>query len=72
MLSSGSYWAWALVLIVTGVILMGCKDAGSVCLFSRMSGVITLDGKPVANARLVRTVQLSKKQEDENSSDNKE
>lgn len=34
---------------------MTLGDIGKVCLFSAISGVITLDGKPVANARLVRT-----------------
>ena len=34
---------------------MSLGEAGKVCLFSAMSGTITLDGKPVANARLVRT-----------------
>jgi len=34
---------------------MGLGDFGKVCLFSKMSGVITLDGKPAAHARLVRT-----------------
>ena len=34
---------------------MSVGDVGKVCLFSAMSGTITLDGKPVANARLVRT-----------------
>lgn len=35
-------------------------DAGKVCLFSKISGVITLDGKPAANAKVVRTVNLNK------------
>ncbi len=34
---------------------MTLGDVGRVCLFSAISGTITLDGKPVANARLVRT-----------------
>ena len=34
---------------------MSLGEVGKVCLFSAMSGTITLDGKPVANARLVRT-----------------
>lgn len=34
---------------------MSVGDIGKVCLFSAISGKITLDGKPVANARLVRT-----------------
>lgn len=38
---------------------MSISDIGKVCLFSSMSGVIKLDGKPAANARLIRTVNLS-------------
>ena len=34
---------------------MGLSDLGRVCLFSAISGTITLEGKPVAGARLVRT-----------------
>lgn len=34
---------------------MSLGDVGKVCLFSAISGTITLDGKPVVNARLVRT-----------------
>ncbi len=48
---------------------MGCKEAGKVCLFSSMSGVITLDGEPVVNARLVRTVELSSPGVDETTTD---
>ena len=38
-----------------GVYAMSLGDVGRVCLFSSISGTITLDGKPVVNARLVRT-----------------
>lgn len=34
---------------------MSFFDIGKVCLFSSMSGTITFNGQPVANARLVRT-----------------
>ena len=34
---------------------MSLGEVGKVCLFSAMSGTITLDGNPVPNARLVRT-----------------
>lgn len=34
---------------------MSLGDVGRVCLFSAISGTITLDGQPVNNARLVRT-----------------
>ena len=44
--------------------MFGC-DIGKVCLFSAMSGVITLDGKPVAGALLKRTVDHQKPKSDE-------
>ncbi|MCK4825737.1 carboxypeptidase regulatory-like domain-containing protein [bacterium] len=59
------------VLISNGVFAMGLSDAGKVCLFSKMTGVIKLDGKPVSNARLVRTVNLSKDEVDETTKDEK-
>lgn len=48
---------------------MSASDVGKVCLFSRMTGVITLDGKAVINAKLVRTVDLSGPQTDETMTD---
>lgn len=45
----------SLFFVAVGVFAMTLGDVGKVCLFSAMSGTITLDGKPVANARLVRT-----------------
>lgn len=48
---------------------MGITDAGKVCLFSGMSGVVKLDGKPVAGARLVRTVNKEKDKTDETTTD---
>lgn len=39
---------------------MALSDVGKVCLFSEISGVITLDGKPVVNAKLIRTVNKEK------------
>ena len=50
---------------------MSIFDAGKVCLFSRISGVITLDGKPIANARLVRTVNKESDKVDEATTDEK-
>lgn len=44
-------------------------DAGKVCLFSKISGVITLDGKPAAKARVIRTVNLNKNKVDETYTD---
>jgi len=48
---------------------MSINDFAKVCLFSQMNGVITLDGKPVTNAKLVRTVKLSKPDSDETHTD---
>lgn len=57
------------VLSYKGVNAMGLSDVGKVCLFSKMEGVIKLDGKPVLNAKLVRTVNLSKDEVDETITD---
>lgn len=35
---------------------MSLRDVGKVCLFSGISGVITLDGEPVVNAKVRRIV----------------
>lgn len=35
-------------------------DVGKVCLFSKISGVIALDGLPAANAKVIRTANLNK------------
>lgn len=48
---------------------MSLSDIGKVCLFSKISGVIKLDGKPVQNAKLVRTVSLGNAQTDETTTD---
>jgi len=48
---------------------MGLSDAGKACLFSKMSGVIKLNGKPAANAKLIRTVNLNKDIVDETTTD---
>lgn len=48
---------------------MSMFDAGKVCLFSKISGVITLDGEPAANAHIVRTVNLSRDKVDETYTD---
>jgi hypothetical protein len=39
---------------------MTFADSGKACLFSKISGIITLEGKPVANAKITRTVNLNK------------
>lgn len=51
------------------VFAMSIGDIGKVCLFSRMTGIIKLDGEPVVNARLVRTVDLSGSESDETTTD---
>lgn len=45
----------SLFFVAAGVYAMSLGNVGRVCLFSAISGTITLDGKPVVNARLVRT-----------------
>lgn len=60
-----------LMFLFSGVLAMGITDAGKVCLFSKMSGVIKLDGKPVVNARLIRAVNLNKDIVDETTTDEK-
>lgn len=58
-----------LYLLNLGVSAMSITDFGKVCLFSGMSGVVKLNGVPAANARLVRTVSLSKPRTDETFTD---
>jgi len=48
---------------------MAISELGKVCLFSEISGVITLDGKPVANAKLVRTANRDGDITDETTTD---
>ena len=48
---------------------MGLVELGKVCLFSRMTGVVELDRKPVANAKLIRTIKVSKTVSDETYTD---
>ncbi|MCI0506530.1 MAG: carboxypeptidase-like regulatory domain-containing protein [Gammaproteobacteria bacterium] len=38
---------------------MGLFDFMKVCLFSEVNGVVTLEGKPVAGAEIVRTAKFS-------------
>ncbi len=65
--------AWVLLFMlaipISGSAGMSISDAGKVCLFSKISGVIKLNGEPVSNARLVRTVNLSSPETDEASTD---
>lgn len=50
---------------------MALGDVGRVCLFSPISGVITMNGQPVVNARLVRTGDRNGPKVDEVASDQK-
>ena len=59
------------LLCAMGVYAMTLGDVGRVCLFSAISGTITLDGKPVANARLVRTGDRDGPRVDETVTDEK-
>ena len=38
---------------------MGLFDFLKVCLFSEVAGVVVVDGKPIAGAKLLRTVKLN-------------
>lgn len=58
-----------MLFISCGAYAMTVSDLGKVCLFSKMTGVIKIDGKPVAKARLVRTVDLSGPETDETLTD---
>ena len=60
-----------IILLTTWGYAMAISDVGKVCLFSAISGVITLDGKPVVNARLVRTAKKEGTKTDETSTDEK-
>jgi hypothetical protein len=40
---------------------MGLFDFLKVCLFSEVNGVVTLEGRPVAGAELVRTAKIGEK-----------
>jgi hypothetical protein len=61
--------AFILFLSVNGVFAMAMSDVGKVCLFSAISGVITLDGMPVTSARLVRIGDRDGAKTDETTTD---
>lgn len=50
---------------------MNIKDAGKQCLFSSIKGVITLNGKPVVGAKLIRTADRAKPRVDETKTNEK-
>lgn len=59
----------SLSMMASGVFGMSLTDAGKVCLFSGISGVITLDGEPIANARVVRKADRDGEKQDETITD---
>ncbi len=48
---------------------MALTDIGKLCIFSAISGVITLNGQPVAHARLIRTGEKERTHQDETTTD---
>jgi hypothetical protein len=58
-----------IVIFATGVFAMSVSDIGKVCLFSSISGVITLNGKPAAGAKLIRTADRDGVKTDETVTD---
>ncbi len=50
--------------ILLGGTAVGLSDIGKVCLFSAISGVITLNGQPVADAKLIRTANRAGKRDE--------
>ncbi|MDH5778538.1 MAG: carboxypeptidase-like regulatory domain-containing protein, partial [Gammaproteobacteria bacterium] len=51
----------AMLFSLTTEVSMGLFDFMRVCLFSEVNGVVTVQGKPVAGARIVRTAKLGDK-----------
>jgi hypothetical protein len=58
-----------IVLHTQEVLAMSIFDAGKVCLFSKISGTITLDGKPAAHAVVIRKVNLNRDKVDQTTTD---
>ena len=50
------------VLAIANIFFLSGANAVTIkqCLFSKMTGVVNLNGKPVANVRLVRTINYNK------------
>jgi Domain of unknown function (DUF6795) len=55
---------FCLILFSSGVVAMSILDAGKVYTFSKMTGLIIKDGKPVKDALIRRTVDFQSKRED--------
>lgn len=58
-----------LVIIPGPAFAMSIFEAGKVCTFSPISGVILFEGKPAVGARVVRTTDYQKKIQDETLTD---
>lgn len=75
MMPKRQYGFWVvlcLLISTTQVSAMSLFDFMKVCVFTDVSGVVTLEGKPVAGARIVRTATLvfnGKKFKDETTTD---
>lgn len=59
----------ALILFSNFGVAMSVFDAGKVCTFSKITGVIVEDGKPVVNALVERTTDYNSKKSDETYTD---
>lgn len=59
----------SILVVTTEGFAMTLGDVGKVCLFSAMSGTITIDGKPVVNAKLIRTGDRDGAKTDETTTD---
>ncbi len=60
-----------ILLLLSGGTVVGLTDIGKLCIFSAISGVITLNGQPVAHARLIRTGEKERTHQDETTTDEK-
>ncbi len=58
-----------LLVTLLGGTAVGLTDIGKVCVFSAISGVVTLNGQPVAHAKLVRTASKEREHQDETTTD---
>ena len=58
-----------LLFTLLGGTAVGLTDIGKVCVFSAISGVVTLNGQPVAHAKLVRTASKEREHQDETTTD---
>ncbi len=59
------------LLLLFGGTAVGLTDIGKLCIFSGISGVITLNGQPVAHAKVIRTASKERKHQDETTTDEK-